>query len=705
MIRTLLILLLIVGTGPLGLVSCNSSGVDSETSEVEEGLEDSDFEDGDFDDSDFADSDFSEDEEGLSASEDELSALEDEISESDDLMLEDPPSAVAGDAANPPAVLINNISFKANQSGGTVVVETSEPAIYTSRVNPETNQFILEIQNATLPNNLKRPFITTEFGAEFKSINAYQNPGGRVARVVVQLGSGTAPMVQAEGSNILIVPVKALQESAPDEYIALTGDNQANQAPMGQKEQVELDEFSEGDKWSYDTGEASKARGQVLGAKSLAEFLETNNKFYGRRISIETTKDADIRDIIKFISEQSGANMVISQEVNGTVQLKLRQVPWDQAFVIVLRTQNLGYVRQGNVIRIASLATLESEAAQRKKVIEVNRDLEPLVVKVVPINYAKAGEMIEQLTPFLTKDRGTATADDRTSSLIVKDTAENIGRIVKVVQELDIPPSQVMIESKVIEAQESFTSSFGVNWSYSGATHEISPDGGVDGLPIEFDSALTIAPLGSTGGGVGTLNLSIGQLDFLGDLDATLAIEENQGNIKVVASPRIVTMNNQAGSITQSGEVLSTQTVVSDGVSTDSIRRIPFSLTMNVTPQVTANGSVVMQIDLNRSFPGAQDDSSGERPVNSRSATTKVMVDNGQTAVLGGIFQNDVTQGEQGIPVLKDIPVLGWLFKSKAVTKIKTELLLFVTPNILEISDNQLNNKGSVKTLAEGIEE
>ncbi|MEZ4872224.1 MAG: hypothetical protein R2827_08250 [Bdellovibrionales bacterium] len=257
-----------------------------------------------------------------------------------------------------------------------------------------------------------------------------------------------------------------------------------------------------------------------------------------------------------------------------------------------------------------------------------------------------------------------------------------------------------MIEAKVIEAIENFTNSFGVNWNFSGATVQLSPDGGADGVPIEFDSNVSIAPLGTTGGGVGNLNLNIGRLDFLGDITARLAVEENEGNVKVIASPRIVTINNQAATITQQGEVLSPTTVTNaNGLTTDRVDRIPFSLSMNVTPQITANGSVIMTISLNRSFPGAQDESSGTRPVNSRSANTRVLVDNGQTAVLGGIFQNDVTSSEQGLPVLKDIPVIGWLFKSKSLTRVKTELLLFLTPNIIEATDLQKTSKGTVKRL------
>ncbi|MEZ4872223.1 MAG: secretin N-terminal domain-containing protein [Bdellovibrionales bacterium] len=425
------------------LVSCSSSDTETKSENVEQPIEGNSEAAADFDDfdealaaEDVAGENFLNEEPGG-----EVDALEDAFA--DEVAIENnEPSVDGANSANPPAVIVNNISFRANESGGTVLIETDGKAVYASRMNSATNQFILEIQNATLPNNLKRPFITTEFGAEFKSINAYQNPGGRVARVVIQLGSNLAPMVQAEGNNILVVPVSAIQEPAPEQFVEQTGEVEQPALQAQQTEQVEIDEFQDapGDKWSYDTNAANKARGQILGAKTLAEFLEKNDKFYGRRISIETTEDTDIRDIINLIMQNSGVNMIISEEVQGKIALKLRQVPWDQALVIALKTKNLGYVRQGNVLRIASLDTLEKESEQRKRLIQASKDFEPLVVKVIPVNYASAEQIITQLKPFLTAERGSAQADTRTSSLIVKDTAENVERVTQIIQELDIPP-------------------------------------------------------------------------------------------------------------------------------------------------------------------------------------------------------------------------------------------------------------------------
>jgi len=146
-------------------------------------------------------------------------------------------------------------------------------------------------------------------------------------------------------------------------------------------------------------------------------------------------------------------------------------------------------------------------------------------------------------------------------------------------------------------------------------------------------------------------------------------------------------------------------TVTTNTSTADQINRIPFSLTMSVTPQITANGSVIMDVNLNRSFPGAQDESSGTSPINTRQANTKIMVDNGQTAVIGGIFQNDVTQSEQGLPIVKDIPIIGWLFKSKSLTRIKSELLLFLTPNIIEFSETQKMSDAKARTVLDSVKE
>lgn len=586
-------------------------------------------------------------------------------------------------------IQITDLNFLGNQNGGTVEVKTSQPANYTTRTNADTNQFIIEIENAKLPRNLQRPLITKDFNSQVAAVQAYQDTGSTVARIVVQMKSKKIPLVQAEGNSLLVMSPEPLSEPTmmADSEMGASGASTA---------EVDTDSLS------YDT-EAAKRDEQVLQAQSLEEFLMGNNKFYGRKISLETGKDADVRDVINFIAEQSGANIVISEDVGGTIQMKLREVPWDQALVILLRSKKLGYVRQGNVLRISTLDQLSAETKASKEIIESRQKLNPLMVKVIPISYSEVEDLAKQVKEFLTPNRGSVIADKRTTSLIIRDTAETLTKITRLVKELDIPPAQVMIEGKLVEASESFQETFGIDWGFTGRGEKVGT--GPNGQDINLQTGMNIVNLGEKTS-VGNFTIRAGVLNFLGNLNARLALEETNNNIKVISSPRIMAMNKEEAEINQSGEVFTRKTIT-DNTGTPQTENIPrpYNVSMKVTPQVTAEGSVIMDVEVQREFPGPADTNTGERPINKREAKTKTLVKNGQTAVIGGIFQNDTTSSESGVPVLKDIPFLGWLFKSESVNIEKTELLVFLTPRIMNLQDQDVDTSLLQKAQAvQGIE-
>ena len=627
---------------------------------------------------------FSDDEldQELAEEEDELAeddSLSDALAEDDDaieeeLLAEEPAEEVAAaDVSDAPAVDITAIEFVNNENGGSIVLKTSAPAKYTSRYNPETQQFVIEVQNATLKESLKRPFIMKEFESSFGAINAYQNDGSSTARIVVQMKEMGQPVVQQEGNEILMLP------SGPVGAVA-----------MEKKPEAEKKEDWE---TSYDT-KAAREEERVLGARTLDEFLAGNVKFFGRPISIQVS-DADIQDVINFIADESGVNIVLSEDVTGKISLKLRQVPWDQALVIVMRAKGLGYVREGSVIRITRLITLQAEARAAKEIVDAQARLTPLRVKVIPVSYATVTEMIPQIQPFLTAERGKVVADSRTSSVIITDTANVLARVERLVKELDLPPTQVMIEGKIVEASESFQRTLGVNWGFSGVSQTISDSGGFQGNPINLTTSYNSTSIAeSTASGLNSfLNLSVGTVDFFGNLTARLGLAQTETMVKIISSPRIVTMNRAQAEISQKGEVISVRTQVNDGTETASEVRTPVELKLAVTPQITAEGSVILEVDVSRQFAGAiQEDQTQARPINSRAAKTKVLVPNGQTAVIGGIYQNDETFTERGVPLLKDIPILGWLFKSNQEDQNKNELLIFLTPRILNPEEQQASN-------------
>lgn len=543
-------------------------------------------------------------------------------------------------SANGRTANITGIQYRAGDNGGTVVIDADSPVDFNQRFNPSTNQFVIEIPNSKLPRKLRRPFNTRDIEGSIGGIDAYQAKNSKTTRIVVQLRTGAAePVIQAEGKSLFVIAQPPANQ--------VVQDSEEAQAPLPS---------------------------QLLATAGIEEFLSTNQKFYGKKISIETD-DAELRDIFRLISEESGVNLVISDEVKGKISLKLKAVPWDQALVMIMKTKKLGYTRAGNVLRIAPLNDIKSEEEDAQKLIAAKKANAPMNIKNIQVNYAKVDELEKQIKPLLTT-KGTVVGDIRTSTLIVSDIDENIIRAEKLVRTLDIPPQQVLIEGKVVEASDEFERSIGVNWGASG-----KPTGSGN-LRSSTDFSLGGSPITTTTVG---LNFRLGTLDILGNLNASLNLFERQGLVKIVSSPRVLALHNEPAEIGQVDELpIITTTPNPGGAPTPTVTYKQVRLKLQVTPQVSNDGVVLLGVDVMREIPGpVSDETSKARAISSRSAKTKVMVRNSQTAVIGGIFQNDMADSETRVPGLGSLPVVGWLFKSKSVNKKRSELMIFITPRIM----------------------
>lgn len=557
---------------------------------------------------------------------------------------------------------ITNLKFQANDSGGTIVVEGNGPLQYTTRENASLNQFIVEVENAKLPSRLKRSLNTKDIRGAIGTVDAYQKSGSNVARFVIQLRKGaTAPVVQVEGNNLLIV-------SSPDMTTSLAQSESAGSTIDNSEVNVDLNDD------------------KILPSQNLADFLAGNTKFYGKKISIEMNS-MDVKEALKFITEESGVNLVISDEVKGAVSLKLRQVPWDQALIVLMKARKLGYSRQGSVLRIGPLAEFKQEEDDAAKFATARKNIEPLKVRMFPISYAKVDELEKKIKEFLS-EKGKVVGDVRTSSLVVTDNEENLGRIAKLVASLDVQPPQVLIEAKIVEASERFIRNVGVSWSASGGSVKI---GNSSRGPVNMQPTLGINPGGGSGGNF-NLGVNIGTLDILGNLTAALALSERDEQVKVISSPRILTLSNEKSGITQTTEVPIKTVTVTNGTQQETYQFKPLTMKLDVTPQVTSDASVIMNVEVNRQFAGAAVSNTSEAfSINSREAKTKVLVKNGQTAVIGGIYQSDATDGDQGVPGLKNLPIVGSLFSVNNKRKEKIELVIFLTPRILGQTEGSSN--------------
>lgn len=585
---------------------------------------------------------------------------------------------------------INSVQYQSNQSGGTVVINSDEPLQFTTRSNPATHQLVIEVQNSLIPKKLKRSLNTKDMASSIGSVDIYQKAHSNVARFVVQLRPGSPePLVQPEGTSLLIVG------AANPSYVRKTENPQQNNAPESQPSQgggevqasnanVSQGQPRAGGSSSQEVNPDLTSEG-IMNSQTLEDFLASNNKFYGKKISIEAVK-LDINDAFKFLAEESGVNMIIDDGVKGDVTLKLRQVPWDQAFVLLLKSKKLGYKRQGNVIRIAEVATLQKDEDDAIKLLEARKSVEPLVVKRFFIGYADISELEKKIKDFIsttaltatgsivtTPSRGKVISDARTNSLIVTETADNLQKIEKLVAALDTQPKQVLIEGKVVEANEKFTRNLGVKWSTDPANP--APAGNIIRPSVDFNPATPTSFFNPTVG-IGIPGMPG---DF-GNLNAALTLGESEDKLRVLSSPRISVLSSQSATISQTVNVQIAQAQVtpSTGGATTTFTSVPVGVSLQVTPQVSNEGTVVMDLNIERSFLG----SASSTDIEKRNAKTKVIVRSGQTAVIGGIFQADATDSVAGIPFFKDIPIFGVLFRGSSKVRTKNELVIFITPRI-----------------------
>lgn len=572
-----------------------------------------------------------------------------------------------------PAAKLTGLDFKANVNGGTVVIKTDKPVPFSTRKNAQTNQLVVELPNTRIPRNFRRPYDTKEFSGPIASINAYQSQGN--GRIVIQLREAIEPGVSQSG-NIISVAGQAGGTAAT---VA-----EQNQPPPVQSTEA-ADVGSENSDETITESSTALKEDSALQKSSVDDFTFGNsNKFYGRPISLEL-KDADIRDVFAFISEESGLNIVIGDDVIGKVTLKLRKIPWDQALMVLLQSKSLGYVRQGKILRISTLATLQKESDAARGVLDAQRLLEPLHVQVFPISYANVVDIEAQTKDFLSS-RGKARSDKRTNNLVVTDIDEDLVRIKALVKRLDTQTPQVIIEAKVIEARESYQRLMGVNWNFTGAQTDTGTTNGT-GQPVYITpNATTTAPA------QGFLNagFSLGQLDVFGNLTASLNLLETEGLAKVLSAPRIVTLDRQEADISQTSNIPYITTTLaatavpgSAPIATNQVGFVSVKLELKVKPQITVAGSVIMDLDVLRQFADPVTVAGSPPQVNSREAKTQVLVENGDTIVIGGIYQSDTTDATTGVPWLMNIPVLGWLFKNKTINRDKNELVIFLTPRIL----------------------
>ncbi len=530
---------------------------------------------------------------------------------------------------------------------------------------------MLTFRNCQLPRRLQRTLDTSSFPSVVEKVIPYpvKNKRGNDARLLVHLRADAPTSLKQDGDLIVWeirnteIP-KEKPETTMPELVSSRGKS------------AEFKNESIHDEIATETGLEVMSDDKNV---SFSPKLSEKKKYSGRKVSLEFS-DADIRKIFQLIAEVSNLNFLIADDVKGTISIKLVNVPWDQALDVILDSHQLEMKRDGNIVQIkpkGKFKSIEQEDADAKKARERTM---PLITEIFEVNFASVGDVEKQFTS-LKSERGNITRDERTNRVIVKDVQTAIDEMKFILKNIDMPERQVLIEARIVEATTSFTRDLGVQWglhyrdSSASVANVNSLDtgwGGVIGLPPSSSGFNAANKAGASAG------ISFGTLTSSVQLDLRLSAAASAGMVKIISSPKVVTLNNKQAKISQ-GQAIYLPTTSAEGTKQD---KIEATLSLEVKPHITPDGSIVMTITAKNDAPGTAP-AGASAAVNKKEANTELLVKNGETTVIGGIYVDSDTDSDSGVPYLMDIPLLGWLFKSNSKVKTKTELLIFITPRII----------------------
>jgi type IV pilus secretin PilQ/predicted competence protein len=424
----------------------------------------------------------------------------------------------------------------------------------------------------------------------------------------------------------------------------------------------------------------------LLASAQAAEPAQ--RRFTGHPVTLDF-QGADLRAVLRTFSEISGLNMVIDPTINGTVDVSLREVPWDQALDIILKANKLGYSVDGTVVRIVPLSVLAQENEEQRKLTDARALAGELRIMTRPLSYAKASELVPIITKSSLSARGDVQVDARTNTLIIRDLADRLTSASELVTSLDRPQPQVEIEARIVQTSRDFAKQLGVQWGFNGRMDPAL--GNTTGLA--FPNAVDVG--GRIGGVQGPNNaatgvdlgaptptnavgIALGSINGALNLDVALSALERTGKGRILSTPRVSTQNNVPAEIMQ-GTQIPIQTVANNTVT---VSFKDAALTLKVTPQITAAKTVIMQIAVENSQANFGRQVNGIPPIDTQKAATTVLVADGDTTVIGGIYERTETSSQNRTPMLHRVPLLGWLFKQDVVDEKSSELLIFITPRI-----------------------
>jgi len=542
-------------------------------------------------------------------------------------------------APSPAHRRVDNVDFRRGRDGeGRILIDLSDPDIPVS-IDRDGRDVVVNLSDTTIPETLRERLDVLDFATPVQFVDIMQR--GRDGRITIKPRDAEYEQLAYQSDERIVIELKPL---TPDE---------------------------------------------------IAEREREEPEYEGERLSLNF-QDIEVRSVLQLLADFTDLNIVVTDSVTGNVTLRLRNVPWDQALDIILQTRGLDKRQSGNVIFVAPFDEIAERERQRRETEEEMQERAPLRTEYVQVNYARAGDLaslIEAGDASLLSDRARVSVDERTNTLVIQDTERHLEEARRMINRLDIPVRQVLIESRIVVATDDFNREIGARF---GVTRDTTARGTQDGFSTAGDLDATTQILNNETIGDGRYNvnlpvsnpsgsmaLALARLPLGTLLELELSAMQAEGRGEIISSPRVITANQREATIEQGVEI-PYQEAAASGATSVSFRSATLSL--NVTPQITPDDRIIMDLRVTRDTVG--EIFAGVPSIDTRAVETQVLVDDGETVVLGGIYEQETSEQVQRVPFFGDLPIVGRLFRNEFTQDDKSELLVFVTPQIVRGIDD-----------------
>ncbi len=565
-----------------------------------------------------------------------------------------PKTAMTGVVESSESAQLTSIKSYAMDDRMRYEIQTSRVVDFAPETSNSTKKFTLNLADTIIgPLVSKSPVKADSSNSPVDKFQATESKSemGNYTQVIMDLNTLTEPVIRREGNRLLL-----------DFFTNKAGAYQRSEAKLS----AELP--------SYET----------------LISLDSKSNFVGSKVNFNA-KDASIPSVLQFISQVSGKNFVLVDQTDRKISINVKNVPWDQVLAFVLLNAELGYQKIGNTYRVMTVSKIRSDITENLKAQEDEYKLQAKATQLFPLSYAKASETLPQIDKFLRKDYGESSLfDERTNSIVITALPKNIQRVRKFIEAVDRQTPVVEIEARIVQAKKTFSKDIGLNWKTFGtfgiANGNLNIGGGLGGA---IDPILTKANIPAKTGIGGSYSGTSGTLR---GIDTFLNASEEAGYTKELSRPSLTVLNNKSASLTDGSEI--TVIVPGTGVEASTTKTVQAALSLDVTPQVTNDNNILLNISLKKDSFGAKGSDAKTIPVDKRQVTTQTLIESGKTVVIGGVYIKEDTNSDAGLPFFRKIPFFGSLLTAtKSKIEGERELLMFISPRILNLDKASINQQ------------